>query len=231
MTPLKEPSNKCRLFWELSYTGSSKCMIFYSLKNIVWKSRLFMCCKMKTATELKIYHVIVRIKSGFLMLLELFYCLRSIYKPCNLYLQLTFNVFWVIFTFAWTLVMVIQLFHASCMLLLAFDIVFSPWSYWNRPVTPFWPWQTPWILQSSLHVCVCGSKTDQVLLTLCLSTHRAMLWRFLSSPLNKSLSLLLTSQKSSLINLCSILRLQKAGRQRIFFFKRVTKSILGVESY
>ncbi len=110
-------------------------MIFDSLKNIVWKSRLFMCCKMKTATELKIYHVIVRIKSGFLMLLEFFHCLRSIYKPCNLYLQLTFNVFWVIFTFAWTLVMVIQLVHASCMLLLAFDIVFSP-----DPIgTGLWP--------------------------------------------------------------------------------------------
>lgn len=104
--------------------------------------------------------------------------------------------------------------------------------------TGLWPlfgsWRTPWILQSklpSLHVCVCGSKTDQVLLTVCLSTHRAMIWRFLSSPLIKSLSLLLTSQKSSLINLCSVLRLQKAGWQRIFFFKRVTKTILGVESY
>lgn len=96
-----------------------------------------MCCKMKTATELKIYHVIVRIKIGFLMLLEIFNCLRSIHKPCNLSLQVTFNVIWVIFTFALPFFMVIQLVHASCMLLLAFDIVFFPLILFEHACDPF----------------------------------------------------------------------------------------------
>ncbi len=130
-------------------------MIFDSLKIIVWKSHLFMCCKMKTATELKIYHVIVRIKIGFLMLLEFFHCLGSIHKPCNLSLQVTFNVIWVIFTFTFTLVMVIQLVHASCMLLLAFDIVFFPLILLEQACDPFlgrdWPLES---YSLSCHHCM-----------------------------------------------------------------------------